>query len=426
MKYSHAFLYITLLLILCTGMLSAASRTFCDGYDDYYPYGFQPAYNWENIRKVYFGRYETGKLFHEELEKGAGTMYMICPWWIEDLYQHDSLVIQKSNCIGYVGYVIDVWTGKQSLVNEWNRARGGCLLDMPALKDKDFELVIFCRNGEAFDYFLRSEKALQNFYNRLLNKEYGALSRTHNGKIAQGINLYLPDFTFKEKKAFTQFLKSLSMIRKHYGENGTPYYPKDLLFSLTLSPEAFREKNFLSTLNQYVDFINFIHFDAYGLPVGEMEMINENTPTPFSTNFASQFYTLLEDRPHSITDTTFTGNIRYLSKANYKSNNWEVYFGIELFLICLFIGLIIAYNLSSSLFILCTRYNFLVVPSLITLSVEIIILFLFMVEAASRTMVLFKIENMPWYMLVVIPLIPLLILAAYGLLKILFGEKTRP
>lgn len=427
MKHCRIGICIALLVIFCRGVGSVQVRSFSDGYDDYSPFGYQHSYNWETIRQVYFDRYETAARFHEEIENQPGELYMLCPWWIEDLYHSDSLVAQKSNCIGYVGYVIDAWSGKQSLVNEWNGTRGNCILDLPAFKNKPFELVVFCRKGEAFDYFLRSESALQNFYNQLLNIDYGAFKQTHNGKMAEGINIYLPDFTFKEKKAFTQFIKSLSILLHHYGEDGKPYYnPDELVFSLTFSRKALPETSFLATLTRYVNFINFIDFDEYGFPTSEQTTIDSTTPIPFTMDFISQFYTIHENRTYTITKETVHPNIRMLLRANYKSNNWQFYFTIEILLLCLALGLILTYNLSSSVYILSTRYPSLVMPTCITLITEILIIFVYMVEAASSTEVFFKIETTPWYTLLLIPLLPVVILGIYITSKLYFGEKEQP
>lgn len=426
MKHYHTWIYTALLFICCRGTLSAQARSFCNGYDDYSPFGYQHSYNWETIRQVYFDRYETAARFHEELEKKPAEIYMMCPWWVEDLYRQDSLVAQKADCIGYIGYVINVWSGRQNLVNEWNGTRGNCVLDLPPFKDKFFELVVFNRKGEAFDYFLRSKSARQNFYARLLHGDYGALQQTHNGKKAEGLNIYLPDFTFKEKRAFTQFIKSLSMLLKHYGKDGKPYYDPTPVFSLTFSRKALHEQLFLATLTRYVDFIHFIDFDEFGFPVGEQETIDNTFPTSFVMDFISQFYIIHEHRPYTINKTTIHPDIRMLSQANYASTNWELYFILEVLLLCLALGLILAYNLSSSVYIYSTRYPSLKVPIILTLVTEFIILFIYMVESASSTTVFFHMGTMPWYTLLIVPLLPLLILVLYGAFKIYFGEKVQP
>lgn len=426
MKHYRTWIYTALLFICCRGTLSAQTRSFCDGYDDYSPFGYQHSYNWETIRKVYFERYETAAHFHEELEKKPAEIYMMCPWWVEDLYRQDSLVAQKADCIGYIGYVINVWSGRQNLVNEWNGTRGNCVLDLPAFKNKSFELVVFNRKGEAFDYFLCSPSARQNFYVRLLHSDYGALRQTHNGKKADGLNIYLPDFTFKEKRAFTQFIKSLSMLLNHYGKDGKLYYDQKPVFSLTFSRKALHEQSFLATLTRYVDFIHFIDFDEYGFPAGEQETIDSAFQTSFVMDFISQLYIIRENRPYTIKKTTVYPDIRMLSQANYASNNWELYFTLEVLLLCLVFGLILAYNLSSSLYIFSTRYPSLTVPVIVTLATEIIILFVYMVESASGTTVFFRMETVPWYTLLLIPLLPLLILFLYGAFKIYFGEKVQP
>lgn len=426
MKHYRSWIYTALLFVFCRGILSAQVRSFCDGYDDYSPFGYQHSYNWETIRKMYFERYETAARFHEVIQNKPDAMYMMCPWWVEDLYRQDSLVAQKADCIGYIGYVINVWSGRQNLVNEWNGTRGNCVLDLPAFKDKFFELVVFNRKGEAFDYFLRSESARQNFYHRLLHCDYGALQQTHNGKKAEGLTIYLPDFTFKEKRAFTQFIKSLSILLKHYGKDGIPYYDPKLVFSLVFSRQALHEQPFLATLTRYADFIHFIDFDEYGFPVGEQETIDNTFHTSFVTDFVSQFYVIHENRPYTIRETTVNPDLRMLSHANYASDNWELYFTLEVFLLCLALGLILAYNLNSSVYIFSTRYPSLKVPIILTLIIEIIILFVYMVESASSTTVFFHMGTMPWYTLLIAPLLPLLILFLYGAFKIYFGEKVQP
>lgn len=146
----------------------AQGRSFQEGFDEFRPYGYQRMWRWEQLRSEYC----SGREFRDSLFQALNmrkSSYLICPWWLEDLYCDPLVAAVCRGGIGYVGYVLDPLAGTPELTNEWNNDTRNCILNDSIYRNIPYDLVVYCRTGEAFDRFLLSERARLNFCKKCLN-----------------------------------------------------------------------------------------------------------------------------------------------------------------------------------------------------------------------------------------------------------------
>lgn len=400
--------YLLLGIWFCWGLGGwAQEHTFNEGYDLYRPYGYQPVWKWKHIRSVYHPDVAYQDSLYSRIQ-GKEYSFFLCPWWLEDLYQ-DSLIAQGlKGRLEYIGYVLDPWTGAPELVNEWNNNQGNTILQSPWYQNTPLDLTVYCRSGAAFDCFLRSEKARLNFLHQVFEWRSGMINRYHGKKRTDGINFYLPDFTFQEKRAFTHFIKSVSMVIDSLSIEGGhhPYTGDSCKLYVTLAAEAKQEIHFLSGIAEFVDAILFVDYDACGLPVARVEELNKaNDETPLVIKLYNQFYLFDLKDNRDLTGQVCGTDIDKLAKADYDDYHWAQYFYLDLLLFLIWVGLLIAYYTSSRFYIFADCYRFLIVPVMITFVTEIFILFLFMLEAISLDVLLFKMEESTHYLLLLLPVV---------------------
>lgn len=408
--------------------LHAQPRSFCEAYDDYGPYGYHTPAVWELIRREYCGRTDDREQFAQQAEACSEGAYLLCPWWVEDLYQTDTVAAYNCATVGYVGYVLDVWTGGQQQINEWNSTR--CLLDHELYRDKDFELVVFCRN-RGFSYFLESFDAQLYFFQHVFHYDYGAINRMHGGKRASGLNLYLPAYAFDNKPNLTRFLHSLRMIVSNYGVKDPdgnvfkPYANDQLPITLTFPGNARVHREYLATLLNYVDRIDLIDYNEYGFPSEEpgATMNTENTRAPLFAQLLSQFHRIGDESIYLMKEDDSSDSIRQLMQASYRSENWRAYFAANVALTLFMLTLVILYNVWSVFYLLVQRLDFLVTPAFMAYVGETMVLFFYMVEAMTRGTQFFDISDSTYYLLL---LMPILLFLAYATLRLSFRQKELP
>lgn len=397
-------LVLIFVMLFAMQAMAAERRSFGEGFDEFRPYGYQRMWRWEQIRKVYSGRQEERRELLQAIA-GRKNPYLICPWWVEDLYC-DSLVASKCRQgIGYVGYVLDAVSGAPELTNEWNNRLKDCILNDSMYLGVPYELVVYCRNGQAFDQFLLSEPARLNFLHQVFEWPDGLINKEHLGKKARGVNFYLPELSFREKREFLQFIKSVSMIIDSLCVDGgsLPYTGDRCILSITLSTVAKEEMDFLSGVATFVDDIYFADYDEYGVPVAVAEPLNwGNDPALLVTKLFNQFY-LFNLSNHHQPQEACSCNISELAGADYDGFQWKVFFFWDMVLILGLVTLILLYNLWSPFYMLADRYRMFVAPVMITFVSEIIIIFFFMLEAISKDVLLFNMSGMAHFWLLALP-----------------------
>ncbi len=85
---------------------AAQGRSFQEGFDEFRPYGYQRMWRWEQLRSEYC----SGREFRDSLFQALNmrkSSYLICPWWLEDLYCDPLVAAVCRGGVGYVGYVLD-------------------------------------------------------------------------------------------------------------------------------------------------------------------------------------------------------------------------------------------------------------------------------------------------------------------------------
>lgn len=413
------FLLICLLGIGCFSGGGAQSRSFNDGYDNYSPYHYRNRAEWRWIRNAVFKR--TGLEDSIRLNTLGKTLpNIICPWWIEDLYRSD-VVKGEIRRLGYVGYVLDPLTGLPSLVNSWNETT---LLDS-VWQDIPMDLVVYCRGAEAFDVFLRSDSARMNFIEKVFDSETGMINRLHWGKRPAGLHFYLPDCSFREKRALIRFVQSVSMVIDYYCVKGERIYEgKKCRLTFTFSPEARKELDFLSGVIGLVDEVNLGVYDESGFPLTPIQgYTRENDPASMVARIRNQYYLFSLRIPDEVTETECQNDLYKLAQAEYSKQNWRLYFFVDVLLVVCLIASVVLYHLYSPFYMMVDRYRSLVVPVIITLVTEIMIVFLYMTEALSGTLLFFNLdENTHLYLLA----LPLIFIVLYMTLKMLGERKQLP
>lgn len=388
---------------------AAQGRSFQEGFDEFRPYGYQRMWRWEQLRSEYC----SGREFRDSLFQALNmrkSSYLICPWWLEDLYCDPLVAAVCRGGIGYVGYVLDPLTGTPELTNEWNNDTRNGILNDSMYRNIPYDLVVYCRTGEAFDRFLLSERARLNFLQKVFEWPDGLINRKHLNKKPRGINLFLPDLSFREKRAFTQFMKSVSMVIDSLCTGGVyPYAGKNCMLYITLPTQGLEEMNFLSGITKFVDNIYFADYNEYGVAVATAgTLTSNNDPTQLTVKLFNEFY-LFNLSNKSREGEGCCNDIVALAQADYDIFQWKKYFYLDIVLGFTLLALVILYNLHSPFYILVDRNRWLIAPVIITLVTEIIIVFLYMLEAISKDILLFDMNGTGHYWLLALPLVFILL-----------------
>lgn len=404
--------------------LLAEKQSFGLGYDEFRPYGFQQAEQWKVIRDIYL----PGRNFQDSLIQALQQRkrnYLMCPWWLEDLYMNPGIARCCKEGLGYPGYVLNPLTGNPELTNEWRNQNGGGILNDSAWREVPYDLVVYCRGAEAIDLFLRSESARLNFLHQVFDWPAGAVNQQHSGKRPRGIHFYLPDLSFREKRAFVQFIKSVSMVIDSMQlESGTrPYAGDRCMLYVTLGTEARYELNYLSGIAVFVDEIYFTDYNEFGVTEEPWYILNtQNDPTQLITRLGNQFY-LFHLSHLAGTGKVDNTDIGYLATADYDNMQWETYFYLEILLILIFVILVILYNFYSPFYMFADRNRRFVTPVIITFVTEVIILFLYILEAISKDDILFSMNDSQHLWLLALPLA---FIALNILIRLLNQRKVIP
>lgn len=281
--------------------------------------------------------------------------------------------------------------------------------NMPDSLNLDF---LFVLEGEKnTNNFLNSPKQQAKVLFRILNdiKNY-----SQNNKNVVGINFYFPDFSFKEKRGMSQFVKSVSLVidsSKIVGVRGLPLY-----FTFDHSAEANQTNyNYLVSLCDMVDSIFLakvdntpilkISFKSIDAAVGKANM-------PWLQQIRNQFYLArFQSGYFPITSSVNLklNDIEMLMAADYPDSYWENYFYTILSIIVVLLIGTVCYFMFPGFTNFVHDNSMFVFAGTILLVMEVFLLFTFMIETMSNTVV-FDFQNnqtmlfMPLVLIFVIPL----------------------
>lgn len=344
------------------------------------------------------------------------SLYAMIPYWMTDVYLRLPLsVSSRIKRYGYLGYVINPISGTPEVTNNWTSPN---MMDFAPYKDKPFDLVAYCGDAQSTSQFLTNPSACRNFIYSVLNYPGGMINRAHFASKPEGLNLFLPAFDFKEKRALTQLVKSLSLVidslcvddTLHIYRDAHRLRNRDLGFFLTFSKQAAaRHSDYISGLQCFVDSVYFADFDSLG--ISSRILCNDGSIDTSSvvTRITNPFY-LFRIPYKTIQPGVNDGDIWQLMDCDYASGQWGLFLSIDLCILLAILALIVMRYISVPFNVYIEKYYTFVALLMITLVMEFAVFFFFMIEALSPQVIYFDLEtgSMTYLMLIALPVVPIL------------------
>ena len=335
--------------------------------------------------------------------------YIYIPYWMTDVYlQVPAATSGAVYRFGYPGYIIEPTSGTPSLTNNWNSVN---VMDFAPYKDKRFDLVAYCGDASSTNRFLSNRQACRRFIHTVLGYPDGMINRKDGAHKPDGLNLYLPAFDFSEKRALTQLVKSLSLVMDSLRVNDSIHVYSNLDLSLTFSRQAATEHSgFISGLQCFVDTVYFADFDSLGLAPRVVYNNGSIDTSSVFTLVSNPFY-LFRIPYKAIQPGVNDDDIWQLMDCDYASGQWGLFFCIDLCIILLLIGTIVLRCTSVEVNVYFEKYRTFVVLLMITLVMEFLVFFFFMIEALSPQVIFFNLEtgSLIYLTLIALPVLPILL-----------------
>lgn len=342
--------------------------------------------------------------------------YSLIPYWMTDVFMAlpEKSSSRRIRRFGYPGYVINPVSGMPELNNNWELYN---LMDASPYKEKGFDLLAYCGDAASTNRFLTNPEACRRFIYTLFSYPWGMINRLPADTAStlrqpQGLNLYLPAFDFSEKRALTQLVKSLSLVIDSFSVAGKGHVYGNLDLLLTFPKRAASDyAGFISGLQCFVDTVYFADFDAYGMAKEILTMDRPVDSISLAARISNPFY--LFRIPYTrIQPGVNDGDIWQLSECDYATGQWGLFFCIDLGLIVLLFVLAVMRYTSTTFHRYVEQYRTFVTLLFITLAMECIVFFFFMIEALSPQVIFFDLSGgrMTYLVLIALPVLPI---AAY-------------
>lgn len=392
--------FVWIAIIFCC-LSKAEIRTLDEGYDDYT--FFCRLNEWRDLHPL------SADSLASDLRRKRPPYVIFSPWY-EDVYrQLQPGTVASVKRAGYMGYVLNPFTGGSLLTG--GREEESCILEDSVYRSLPFDLVVYCRSGEDLDRFLCSEESQFRFLQSVFTPGIGVIDRKYQGRKAAGIHFYLPDVTFREKRKLIRFVKSVSMVIDAFETDGKrPYEGDNCLFTLTFSPEAREEMDYISGLLEFTDAVYFARYSEFGFLEAPSQKVDRfSDPSSLLVRMCNQFYLLRFGIPASSVLETGSDDFRELMKADYADYGWVVYFYTDVVLVFLLLLAVVLYNSCSPFYMLANRWRKYIFPVLLAFVTEAVILLLFMIELFSRYTLLLNMDGWQHYLLLALPLLFILI-----------------
>ena len=344
------------------------------------------------------------------------SLYAMVPYWMTDVYLGLPLpVSSRIKRYGYLGYVINPISGTPEITNNWASPN---LMDFVPYKDKPYDLVAYCGDAQSTNRFLTNPEARRKFIYSIMNYPGGLINRSDYASKPEGLNIFLPAFDFKEKRALTQLVKSLSLVIDSLCINDTIHIyrdakralNRDLGFFLTFSKKAAAEHSgFISGLQCFVDSVYFADFDSLGISSRILYNDGSIDTSSVYTRVTNPFY-LFRIPFKTIEPGVNDSDIWQLMDCDYASGQWGLFFSIDLCILFLILALFIMRYISVPFNVYIEKYYTFFVLLLITLIMEFCVFFFFMIEALSPQVIYFDLEtrSMAYLVLIALPIVPIL------------------
>lgn len=347
---------------------------------------------------------------------GCDSLYAMIPYWMTDVYL--GLPVSVSSRIkryGYLGYVINPVSGTPELTNNWTSPN---IMDFVPYRDRPYDLVAYCGDAQSTNRFLTNPEAQHKFVYSILNYPGGLINRSDFDSKPEGLNVFLPAFDFKEKRALTQLVKSLSLVIDSLCINDSVYIyrdatrkiNRDLGFFLTFSKQAAAEHSgFISGLQCFVDSVYFADFDSLG--ISSRILYNDGSVDTSSvfTRMFNPFY-LFRIPYKTIEPGVNNDDIWQLMDCDYASGQWGLFLSIDLCILILILALIIMRYISVPFNAYVEKHYTFLILLLITFIIEFCVFFFFMIEAVSPQVIFFDLEagSLTYLALIALPVVPIL------------------
>ena len=162
-----------------------------------------------------------------------------------------------------------------------------------------------------------------------------------------GINLFFPHFTFEEKRAMTQFVKSVRILM----DASQDFKPEKIRLNVTFLNRGEIDENFSYCLLQeagevlYINSSNLLNNDYVE---GKRITLDNAKNIHFFPQLKNHFYIArfypgtLNIREQNLTDFS-EGAISHIIDADYPENKWEVYLLVLILLLLVILAFVILY-----------------------------------------------------------------------------------
>lgn len=290
--------------------------------------------------------------------------------------------------------------------------------DSSMLHTMQLDVMLSCHGDEQTSQFLKSPKYIAACLEQLFSDIY------YSKQTIKGINLYFPDFSFKEKRAMAQLVKSVSLVvdssRLKSIRGLRLYVSFDLQAGLA-------QRSYLLSLAPMVDSILLVDRTTEKSAFPEMLVItakDADDNTVFS-KILNQFYLLryfMDPFPQTDSELFFASDVQALIGSDYADNNWEQYFWILVGLLGFALIVLLLYRFVPSLSYYFNKNIDYCFTIIIILILEVFFLLMTMVEAMSRENV-FNFTGKNKNMLL---LMPLLFVFIIPLVKVIGRKRHIP
>lgn len=216
---------------------------------------------------------------------------------------------------------------------DWDRLRDTSIIRKELLFsfDEDYSLT---------DAFLKNKVLIR----KTLSHMFTIMSE--NPDIV-GINLFFPNYTFKEKRAMTQFVKSVRILM----DASRDFKPEKIRLNVTFLDRGEIDENYSYCLLQEageVLFINSSDLIDNRYVEGRRMTLDNMKNIHFFPQLKNHFYIAryypgnLDIRAQNLTDFS-ESSIAQIMDADYPENKWELYLLILIILLIVILALVILY-----------------------------------------------------------------------------------
>lgn len=321
------------------------------------------------------------------------------------------------------------------IVKEFNVSDSGSVVGSNPREHVDFE-----RSGHTEDLVrreilftvkdaLQTERFLQNqqLMLRSISSMFSYMQADSLG--IQGINLYFPDFSFKEKRAMTQFVKSVRVTM----DASKNFKFKNTRLTVILNARNGMEdidRDFQYCLMQEATEVIFLNEDdlidhcyVRGKPMTR-ETLNE---VGFFAQLISHFYIAryytgdVDIRQLNLENFSPT-DIAFVQYADYSENTWEIYLYMLIGIMALILVLFLLYAVCLPLSTLVNKHINSIIVILVVLIFEMIVLVVNMFQYMCGEDSFIFIKNNPHLLFI----LPLLLVLVIPLLVGIFKKKNLP